>query len=90
MLSRIAECHEDRVAFASKYAYIVIPCEEGGYAACVPDLCGCMTQSETIEELHTNVQDAIWTWMDDAMLHDEDIPSPSFGVITWVTKRYKF
>lgn len=35
------------------------PAEESGYWAEVPEIPGCMTQGETLEELHANLQEAI-------------------------------
>ena len=38
--------------------------EEGGYWAEVPALPGCVTQGETIDELRTNLREAIEGWLD--------------------------
>ena len=38
---------------------IIHDAEEGGYWAEVPALPGCMTQGETMEELHANLLEAI-------------------------------
>ena len=44
-----------------------LPREEGGgRAVSVPDLPGCMSDGETIEEAVANVQDAIACWIDAA------------------------
>ena len=37
--------------------------EEGGFWAEVPALPGCVSQGETVEELRTNVQEAIEGWL---------------------------
>ena len=44
-----------------KYTVLVYEAEpdEGGYWAKVAELPGCVTQGETIEEIHENVVDAI-------------------------------
>jgi predicted RNase H-like HicB family nuclease len=42
-----------------KIKVIVHEAEEGGYWAEVPAIPGCATQGETIEELISNVQEAI-------------------------------
>jgi predicted RNase H-like HicB family nuclease len=36
--------------------------EEGGYWAEVPALPGCVSQSETIDELRSNIREAIEGW----------------------------
>lgn len=38
---------------------IIHDAEEGGYWAEVPALPGCFTQGETLDELHTNLREAI-------------------------------
>lgn len=43
---------------------IVHEAEEGGYWAEVPALPGCSTQAETLEELETNVKEAIELWLE--------------------------
>jgi len=37
--------------------------EEGGYWAEVPALPGCVSQGETMDDLHTNVREAIEGWL---------------------------
>ena len=49
----------------------------GGYLATVPDLPGCMSDSETPEEALKNVQDAISSWIESAKEWKQDVPTPS-------------
>jgi predicted RNase H-like HicB family nuclease len=42
---------------------IVHPAEEGGFWAEVPALPGCLTQGETLEELRSNLREAIELWL---------------------------
>lgn len=42
---------------------IVHHAEEGGFWAEVPALPGCFTEAETLEELETNVREAIEGWL---------------------------
>ena len=42
-----------------EYTYVVHRAEEGGYWAEVPVLPGCFTQGETLEEVVTNLREAI-------------------------------
>jgi predicted RNase H-like HicB family nuclease len=43
---------------------IIHKAEEGGFWAEVPALPGCVTQGETMEELRTNLQDAMKLWLE--------------------------
>ena len=51
--------------------------KEGGYSVEVPDLLGCVTQGETLEETIEMAQDAALGWILTAIEDDEDIPKPS-------------
>lgn len=51
--------------------------DEGGYSIEVPDLQGCYTQAETIEESIEMAQDAALGWIATAIEEGEDIPNPS-------------
>jgi predicted RNase H-like HicB family nuclease len=42
---------------------IVHPAEEGGFWAEVPALPGCLTQGETLDELRSNLREAIALWL---------------------------
>ena len=37
--------------------------EEGGYSAETPALPGCVSQGETMDEVHTNIREAIEGWL---------------------------
>jgi predicted RNase H-like HicB family nuclease len=43
---------------------IIHKADEGGFWAEVPALPGCATQGETIEELRTNLLEAIEAWLE--------------------------
>lgn len=47
-----------------KIRAIIHPAEEGGYWAEVPALPGCITEGDTMEEVMTNLKDAIVGWLD--------------------------
>ena len=53
------------------------PEDGGGFVALVPDLPGCMSDSETPEEALANVRDAIAAWIEEARALGRPIPSPS-------------
>ena len=45
-----------------KLKAIIHKADEGGFWAEVPSLPGCVTQGETLPELHTNLKEAIESW----------------------------
>lgn len=47
------------IANPMQFKTIIHPAEEFGYWAEVPEIPGCMTQGETLEELLANLQEAI-------------------------------
>ncbi|MCC5618509.1 type II toxin-antitoxin system HicB family antitoxin [Nostoc sp. CHAB 5836] len=47
-----------------KIRAIIHPAEEGGFWAEVPALPGCITEGDTIEEVMTNLKDAIEGWLE--------------------------
>lgn len=48
----------------SAYFAAVMKAEEGGFYATVPDLPGCITQGETLEELDAMLHEAASLWLD--------------------------
>lgn len=59
-----------------RYPVQVVECEECGYAATVPDLPGCVTQGETVEEVMHNIAEARELWLEDAIAAGQAIPEP--------------
>lgn len=43
---------------------VVYPAEEGGFWAEVPSLPGCVSQADSIDELRSNLQEAIEVWLE--------------------------
>ena len=62
-----------------KLVYPARFCEEkeGGYSVEVPDLKGCITQADTLEEAIEMAQDAALGWILTAVEDEEDFPSAS-------------
>ena len=56
---------------------IVPDIEEGGYTAWFPDLPGCLTCSDRIEDIVSNAQDAKRTWLIAALEDGIEIAEPS-------------
>ena len=51
--------------------------KEGGYSVEVPDLKGCVTQADTLEEAIEMAQDAALGWILTAIEDEEELPSAS-------------
>ena len=61
-----------------KYPMSIYPEEEGGYTIMIPDLDGCMTQGETLEEAINNIDEAKELWIETVYYSGKkEIPSPS-------------
>jgi len=63
---------------ARQYPFQAIADEDGGYVIVFPDLPGCMTQVESVEEIPTMAEDARRAWIETAYEDGEDIPLPSY------------
>ncbi len=50
--------------------------EEGGYAVSIPDLPGCISQGDTVEEAMEMIRDAQRGWLTVALEHGDPIPAP--------------
>ena len=51
--------------------------EEGGYTAALPELPGCLTCGETMDEALENLKDAKKAWLSAALEDDYPIPEPA-------------
>jgi antitoxin HicB len=61
-----------------KYPISISPEEEGGYTALIPDLPGCLTQGETLDEVIANIEEARKLWIETVYFSGKkDIPLPS-------------
>lgn len=61
-----------------KYPMSIYPEEEGGYTIMIPDLDGCMTQGETLEEAINNINEARELWIETVYYSGKkEIPLPS-------------
>ncbi len=59
------------------YSMEVTKTEEGFYFIKVPDLQGCMSEGDTMEEAHANIEEAKLLWYELAMEDGDEIPLPS-------------
>ncbi|MBM3322661.1 type II toxin-antitoxin system HicB family antitoxin [candidate division WOR-3 bacterium] len=62
-----------------KYPVEVTEQAEGGFFVRVPDLPGCMSQGETVEEALANIDEARRLWLEVAHESGDDIPVPGAG-----------
>jgi antitoxin HicB len=62
-----------------EYAVLIEPLsdeEGGGFLATVPELPGCIADSDTREAAARNIEDAIACWLEEAKAIGRDIPEP--------------
>ena len=59
------------------YKMVIIPdTDEGGFVISYPELPGCLSVGETIEEAITNGEDAKRAWIQAALEDNQEIPLP--------------
>ncbi len=63
--------------FRLPYKVVLYPAEEGGYAIEIPELPGCVSQGQTLEEAYEMVQDAKRGWIELALQDGKAIPEPT-------------
>lgn len=61
-----------------EYPFNVIADPDGGWVIEFPDLDGCLTQIDSLEELPFMVEDVRKLWLEAAYENDFDIPMPSY------------
>jgi antitoxin HicB len=59
-----------------KYPVTLHPASEGGYAAEIEDLPGCISQGDTVEEAMKMIEEARVLWLESAYEDGLDIPIP--------------
>jgi len=59
-----------------KYVYVIERADDGSFSAYVPDLPGCTTSGQTVDEVKRNIGDAVATYIDSLREHDEPVPPP--------------
>lgn len=62
---------------------VLLPEEGGGYLIEFPDLPGCMSDGETLEEAIENGKDALQCWLEAAAADGQEIPEPGSSP-TWI------
>jgi antitoxin HicB len=59
------------------YKVVIYPSPEGGYVVEIPELPGCLSQGDTVEEAMAMIEDAKRGWIDIALADGVEIPEPS-------------
>ena len=59
------------------YRVELIPSEEGGYVVRIPDLPGCLSQGETVEEAMAMIRDAQRGWLEVTLENGQPLPEPA-------------
>jgi predicted RNase H-like HicB family nuclease len=61
-----------------KYPMSIYPEDEGGYTVMIPDLPGCISQGETLEEALANIDESRQLWLETVYFSQKRaIPLPS-------------
>ena len=60
-----------------QYPYVVQPDPDGGYVIFYPDLPGCLSEAETLDEIPAMAEDARTGWIETEYEHSRNIPEPS-------------
>jgi|DewCreStandDraft_1066081.scaffolds.fasta_scaffold23411_2 predicted RNase H-like HicB family nuclease len=63
---------------AQRYPFQVIADPDGGYVIVFPDLPGCLTQVERLEEVPAAAEEARTLWIETAYAQGLEIPPPSY------------
>ncbi|GAX88622.1 type II toxin-antitoxin system HicB family antitoxin [Effusibacillus lacus] len=58
------------------YRIVLHPAPEGGYAVSIPELPGCISQGETVEEAIKMIEDAKVSWLEIALEDGLEISEP--------------
>lgn len=61
---------------ALPYQEVIVAAKEGGYVGYIPELKGCITQSETKAGILDMLEDAKACWLEAALEDGIDIPEP--------------
>jgi predicted RNase H-like HicB family nuclease len=60
-----------------KYVYLIEKAPDGSYSAYVPDLPGCTTCGDSLDQVRQNIREAVSLHMESLREHGEAAPPPS-------------
>jgi predicted RNase H-like HicB family nuclease len=61
----------------NEYVIVIEPAGDGSFSAYVPDLPGCVSCGDTLEELRIDIKEAITLHIESLKAHNEPVPPPS-------------
>jgi predicted RNase H-like HicB family nuclease len=64
------------------YVVIIEQAADGTYSAYVPDLPGCVSSGDTLEELHSNIAEAVQGHIEALRETNQPVPLPSVKILT--------
>jgi len=66
-----------------KYTYVIERGNDGSFSAYVPDLPGCTSCGDTLDELKTNIREAVALYVETLRQMNQPVPAPgsSTGVV---------
>jgi predicted RNase H-like HicB family nuclease len=63
--------------YAMRYVYVIEQAADKSYSAYVPDLPGCTTCGDTVDEVRQNMKEAVALYIESLRQQDEPVPQPS-------------
>lgn len=60
-----------------QYEAVFMPQDDGGFTVEVPDLPGCISEGDTLEEAKNNIEEAIQLYIDTLRARGKAVPSPN-------------
>jgi predicted RNase H-like HicB family nuclease len=60
-----------------QYLYIIEKATDGSYSAYVPDLPGCTTSGDTVDEVKRGIKDAVDSYVEELRADGHPVPEPS-------------
>jgi antitoxin HicB len=60
-----------------KYVYIIEKASDGSFSAYLPDLPGCTSCADSIDELRESIKEAVTLYIDSLREHNEPVPPPT-------------
>jgi predicted RNase H-like HicB family nuclease len=60
-----------------RYLYVIEKAADGSFSAYVPDLPGCTTSGETVDDVKQGIKSAVELYIDSLREHNEPVPLPS-------------
>jgi len=65
------------VNVSQDYLVVIERANDGSYSAYVPDLPGCVSCGDTVDEAKILIQEAVQLHIESLRMHGESIPAPS-------------